>query len=80
MVGAFIPFTFKEIIDIYVPIVIFLISVCFSRSFSSFVFSDYVRPFNISFKAGFVAPNTFNFCLSVKLLISPSILTEILAR
>ena len=79
LVGAFISFTFKVIIYIYFPIVIFFIGVCFSRSFSSFVFSYQVRPFN-SCKAGFVAPDSLNCHLSVKLLISPSILNEILAR
>ena len=36
-------------------------------------------PFNIYYKAGFVVLNSFNFSLSDKLFISPSILNEILA-
>ena len=47
--------------------------------FSSVVFLDYISPFNICGKAGLVVLNSLNFCLSEKLLISPSILNEILA-
>ena len=53
---------------------------CFCRSFISFVFTDYVSPFSICCKAGLVALNSLNFCLSIKLLISLSILNEIFAR
>ena len=77
-VGAFNPFTFKVIIDIYVPIAIFLGWFC--RSFFFFYFLDYVSPFNICFKGGVVVLNSLNFCLSEKHFISPSILNEILAR
>ena len=42
--------------------------------------SCYRSPFNICCKAGLVVLNSLNFCLSEKLLISPSILNEILAR
>ena len=45
--------------------------------FSSLVFLDYISPFNICCKAGLVVLNCLNFCLSEKLLISPSILNEI---
>ena len=48
--------------------------------FSSFIFLDYISPFNIYCKAGLVVLNSLNFCLSEKLFISPSILNEILAR
>ena len=79
MVGAFNPFTFKVIIDIYAPIAIFLILWGqFCRSFSSIVFLDYVSPSNICYKAGFVVLNSLNFCLSEKLFISPSVLNEML--
>ena len=54
--------------------------VCFGRSFSSLLFPDYISHFNICCKADLVALNFLNFCLSVKLLIFPSILKEILAR
>ena len=47
--------------------------------FSSLVFLDYISPFNICCKAGLVVLNSINLCLSEKLLISPSILNEILA-
>ena len=81
LVGAFNLFTFKVIIYIYVSIATFLIVwVWFCRSFSSLVFLDYINPFNICFKAGLVVLNSLNFYLSEKLLISPSILNEILAR
>ena len=53
--------------------------VCFCRSFLSLVFTGYVSPFSICCKAGLVVLNSLNFCLSVKLLISPSILNEIFA-
>ena len=79
LVGAFNPFTFKIIIEIYVPIAIFLNRVDFVDLFSSFVFLDYISPFNICCKAGLVLLNSLNFCLSEKLFISPSILKEILA-
>ena len=65
------------IIDIFVPISSFLIGVCFCRS--SLVFPDYVSPFIIFCKVDLVVLNSLNFCLSEKLLISPSILHEILA-
>jgi len=48
------------------------------RSVSSLVFLDYISPFHIHYKAGLVVLNSLNFCLSEKLLISPSILNEIL--
>ena len=48
--------------------------------FSSLVFLDSVGPFNICSKPGLVVLNSLNFCLSEKLLISQSILNEILAR
>ena len=92
LVGAFNPFTFKVIIDIYVPIAIFLIvGVDFVDLFSSLVFLDYLSPFNtcmlnvckslysIFCKAGLVVLNSLNFCLSEKIFISPSILNEIFA-
>ena len=53
---------------------------CFCRPFLSFVFTCYVSPFSICCKTGLVVLNSLNFCLSVKLLISPSILNEVFAR
>ena len=79
LVGGFNPFNFKVIIDIYVPIAIFLIVWGFVDLFSSLVFLDYISPFNICCKAGQVVLNSLNFCLSEKLFISPSILNESLA-
>ena len=79
LVGAFNPFTFKVIIDIYVPIAIFLIVIDFVDLFSSLVFLDYISP-NICCKAGLVVLNSLNFCLSEKLFISPSILNETLVK
>ena len=46
---------------------------------TSVVFLDYISLFNICCKAGLVVLNSLNFCLSEKLFISPSILSEILA-
>ena len=43
------------------------------------MFLDYISPFNIFCKAGLVVPNSLNFCLSEKLLISPSVSNESLA-
>ena len=78
LVGAFNPFTLKVIIEIYVPIAIFLIVWgWFCRSFSSLVFVDYISPFNICCKAGLVVLYSLNFCLSEKLFISSSILNDI---
>ena len=80
LLGTFNLFTCKVIIDIYVPIAIFLIVWgWFCRSFSSLVFLDYISSFNICCKAGVVVLNSLNFCLSEKLFISPSTLNEILA-
>ena len=80
LVGAFNPFTFKLIIDIYVPIAIFLFGFDFVALFSSLVFLDHISPFNICCKDDLVLLNPLNFCLSEKLSISPSILNEILVR
>ena len=46
---------------------------------SSLVFLDYINPFSICCKASVVVLNSLDFCLSEKLLVSPSILNEILA-
>ena len=54
--------------------------VCFCRSFLSLVFTGYVSPFSICCKAGLVVLNSLNLCLSIKVLISPSILNEVFAR
>ena len=56
-----------------------LFGVDFVDLYSSLVFLDYLSPFNICCKAGLVVLNSFNFCLSKNLFISPSILDEILA-
>ena len=57
-----------------------MFGVDFVDLYSSLVFLDYISSFNICCKAGLVVLNSLNFCLSVKLLISPSILNEILSR
>ena len=57
----------------------YLFGVDFVDLFSSLVFLDYMSLFNICGKAGLAVLNSFNFCLSEKLFISPSILNEILA-
>ena len=58
LVGAFNPFTFKVIIDVYVPIVIFLTGVDFIDLFSSLVFLGYISPFNICCKVDLVVVNS----------------------
>ena len=78
MVGAFNPFTFKVIIDIYV-LCHFLNCLGFDFVDLFLVFLDYISPFNICCKAYLVVLDSLNFCLSEKLLISPSISNEILA-
>ena len=71
-VGALNPFTFNVIIDTYIPIRTFwLFWVCFYRFFLSLVFTGYVSPFSICCKADLMVLNSLNFCLSIKLLISP---------
>ena len=52
---------------------------CFCRSFLSFVFTGYVRPFWYLLQGWFGVLNSLNFCLFIKLFISPSILNEIFA-
>ena len=54
--------------------------VCFCRSFISLVFIGYVSPFTVCCKAGSVVLNSLNFFLSVKFLISPSILNIIFSE
>ena len=44
------------------------------------LYLDCISPFNICCKAGLVALSSLNFCLSEKLVISSSILNEILVR
>ena len=56
-----------------------LFGVDFVDLFSFLVFLDYIIPFNICCTACLVVLNSLNFCLSEKLLISPTILSEILA-
>ena len=79
LVGAFNPFTFKVIIDIYVPIAIFLIVWGWFCRSSSVVKQTYIVKKYICCKAGLVILNSLNFCLSEKLFISPSVLNEIFA-
>ena len=78
LVGAFNPFTFKVIIDKYDPIAIYFI-VLGQSLYALFVFPIQRRSFSICWRAGLVVLNSLSFCLSVKLLISPSYLNEILA-
>ena len=75
---TFKPFTFEVIIDKYEPIAIYFI-VLDSNLYTLSVFPVQTRSFSISFTAGLVVLNSLSFFLSVKLLISPSYLNEILA-
>ena len=52
------PFTFRVIIDIYVPIDIFLIVWDFLDLFSSLAFLGYISPFNVCCKAGLIVLNS----------------------
>ena len=76
--GAFNPFTFKVIIDKYDPITIYFI-VLGSGLYTLFVFPVWRISFSICWRASLVVLNSLSFCLSGKLLISPSYLNEILA-
>ena len=77
LVGAFNPFTFKVLIDMYDPITIFLtVWVNFLQVFPSVVFPAQRSSFSICCKTGLVVLNSLNFCLSGNLLISPSNLKE----
>ena len=78
LVGAFNAFTFKVIIDKYDPVAIYFI-VLASSLYTLSVFPVQRRYFSICCRAGLVLLNSLSFCLSVKLLISPSYLNEILA-
>ena len=44
------------------------------------MFTGNVSPVSICCKAGLVVLNSLNLCLSIKVLISPSILNEVFAR
>ena len=57
-----------------------LFLVDFVDLFPSCIFLDYISQFNIFCKGSLLVLNSLNFCLSEKLLISPLILNEILAR
>ena len=50
-----------------------------SRLYNLYVFHVWRRSFSICWRAGLVVLNSLSFCLSVKLLNSPSYLNEILA-
>ena len=68
-------------IGVFDPVTIFLIvfGLFFGRYFSSLVFPAWRNSFSICDKGGLVVLNSVNFCLSGKLLISPSNLRESLA-
>ena len=56
----------------------YLFWVCYCRSFPSLVFPAQRSSFSICCKAGLVVLKSISFCLSIKVLISPSNLNEIL--
>ena len=68
------------IINMYDPITIFLIVFILCRSLPSLVFPTQRSSFSICCKAGLVVIHFLKFCLSVKLLISPSNPKEDLAE
>ena len=75
LVGVFNPFTFKVIFDKYDPIAIQFIVLSLSLHILS-VFPAQRRSFSICQRACLVVLYSLSFCLSVKLLISPSYLIE----
>ena len=81
LVGALNPFTFKVIIDIYDPITIFLIAsgLFCADLFFLLCFLPREVPLVFAVKLVWWCWILFNFCLSGKLLISPSNLRESLA-
>jgi len=81
LIGAFNSFTFEVIINMYVPIAIFLIilGLILCVFFISCVSCLEKIFFSICCNDGLVVLNSLSFCLSVKFLISPSNLSEILA-
>ena len=81
LVPAFNPFTFKVIINMYDPITVFLIvlGLLSVGLFLLLCFLPREIPFRICCNTGLVVLNSLNFCLSEKLLISPSDLKESLA-
>ena len=73
LVGAFDSFTFKVIINMYHPIIIFLIVLgLFFVGLFLVLFPAQSSSFSICCKAGLVVLNSLKFCLSGKLLISLS--------
>ena len=56
-----------------------MFGVDFVDLFSSLTFLDFISPVNFCCKTGLMVLNSLDFCLSEKLLISPSILNEILS-
>ena len=79
LVGAFNPFTFKVIIDKYDPVAIYFV-VLGLNLYTFSVFPVWRRSFSNYWRVGLVVLHSLSFCLSVKLLISPSYLNEILAE
>ena len=77
LVGAFNPFTFKVIINMYDPVTTFLI-VLGLFAVGLFLLLCFL-PREVPCKAGLVVLNSLNFCLSEKFLISPLNLKESLA-
>ena len=75
LVAAFIPFTFKVIIGIYVPIAIFLsILVSLCRPLSFLVLPDYISPFEFIFISLCFSSVQFNSvtqsCLTLAWIVS----------
>ena len=81
LLGAFNPLTFKVNINMHDPITIFLIilDLLSVGLFLLLCFLPREIPFRICCNTGLVVLNSLNFCLSEKLLISPSDLKESLA-
>ena len=72
------PFCVCEFLDWFLQKYSFLLLLCFLPLYCHFwpLLSTQRVPFNISCKAGLVVMNSFTSCLSGKLCVSPSILTD----
>ena len=81
LLGAFNPFTFKVIIDMSDPITVFLIVLGLPSAGLFLLFCFLPREVPLAFVVQMVwwCLNFLNFCLSGKLLISPSDMKESLA-
>ena len=77
--GGIIAHGWFHIFTVYIPLLVSLVTCGIFVSCCCLFFSAYRSSFSICCKAGLVLLNSLSFCLSVKVLISPSNLNESLA-